>query len=311
MDNVLWVTIGVIATLAAMLPVMRGLLRRGEHRARLAERRARDAERLAELGSMTGGLAHEIRNPLSTVILNVALLAEGIEELDVAQEKRDRLLRRLDPLQREIGRLRSILDDFLQFAGHFKLAAESHDLAQLINELSDFFLPQCEQARVLLRVQVPHEPVNAFVDASLLKQALLNLLINAVQAMSPERRSQADTRMPSASRQGEIMLSLKRERDHTVIHVTDTGPGIDPEKLATIFRPYVSGRPGGTGLGLSIAKRVVDEHQGELTVDSEVGRGTSFMIRLPLDASNAMQTTASHRLSKATAHPRSSPSTSA
>src|SRR6185503_11116509 len=116
-----WMLLGFAAGAIAMLPLMRTMLRRGETRARKAERRARDAERLAELGSMTGGLAHEIKNPLSTIGLNAQLLAEDLREASVPDDQRQRLLRRLEALARETQRLGGILSDFLQFAGRIKL----------------------------------------------------------------------------------------------------------------------------------------------------------------------------------------------
>ena len=124
MDWLWWTVLGLVIGAAGMAPIMRILLRRARYRARLAERRARDAERLAELGSMTGGLAHEIKNPLSTIGLNAQLLAEAIGEAELPTEQRDRLLRRIDALSREIDRLRTILTDFLQFAGRVRLEPE-------------------------------------------------------------------------------------------------------------------------------------------------------------------------------------------
>ena len=114
--NVLWALLGLVVGLAGGLPLLRVSLRRAERRARAAEGRARDSQRLAELGSMTGGLAHEIKNPLSTIGLNAQLLAEGIGEADLPPEQRDRLLRRLDSLSREADRLRTILTDLLPLA---------------------------------------------------------------------------------------------------------------------------------------------------------------------------------------------------
>ena len=185
-NNGWWTILGVVAGVMLMLPITRMLLRRAERRARRAERRARDAERLAELGSMTGGLAHEIKNPLSTVGLNAQLLSEAISESDLPPDQRDRLLRRIEALSREVERLRGILTDFLQYAGRIKLDPQPHDLVKLVDELSDFFHPQCQQAGVMLRTQLPKSPEELIVqvDEGLLKQAILNLMLNAVQAMA-------------------------------------------------------------------------------------------------------------------------------
>jgi signal transduction histidine kinase len=274
-----WVLLGFGLGVAAMVPLMRVMLRRAERRARDAERRARDAERLAELGSMTGGLAHEIKNPLSTIGLNAQLLAEGLREAELPGEQRDRLLRRLDALSREAERLRGILTDFLQFAGRIKLDPQPSDLVKIIDELSDFFHPQCAQAEVVLRTQLPRQPVIARVDEALLKQALLNLMINAVQAMSQEDESGEG---PSPQRQrGELILKVESDPDQARIHVIDTGPGIAPKQIDAIFRPYVTYKSGGTGLGLPTSRRIIEEHGGRLTVQSEPGRGSDFVIHLP------------------------------
>lgn len=271
-----WTLLGLAVGVIVMLPVTRKLLRRAERRARQAERRARDAQRLAELGSMTGGLAHEIKNPLSTIGLNAQLLSESISESALPEDQRERLQRRLGTLSREVERLRGILTDFLQFAGRMKLDPQPHDLVRLVDELCDFYHPQAQQAGIVLRPQLPPQPVEARVDASLLKQALLNLMLNATQAMTDSAQSQAAER-------GELILRVERIGNEALMHVIDTGPGIPADKIDDIFRPYVSMRAGGggTGLGLPTARRIVQEHGGELTVHSEPGRGSDFTIHLP------------------------------
>jgi signal transduction histidine kinase len=306
MPHLWWLLLGLAAGAIAMIPLTRLLLRRAEQRARRAERRARDAERLAELGSMTGGLAHEIKNPLSTIGLNAQLLAESIGESDLPHEQRERLIRRLDTLSREIERLRSILTDFLQFAGRMKLDPQPRDLGRLVEELSDFFHPQAAQHGIVMRTQLPREPVMAKVDEGLMKQAILNLMLNATQAMSAsgqrsavggQRAGAADDepRLNAESRRqnAELILRVEGGRGQggrgqaggddgeACIHVIDTGPGIEPSKLNDIFRPYFTTRPGGTGLGLPTTRRIVHEHGGELTVHSEPGKGTDFTIHLP------------------------------
>lgn len=271
-----WLILGIVAGFVIMAPITRLLLRRGEERARNAERRARDAERLAELGAMTGGLAHEIKNPLSTVGLNAQLLAEGLAETEMPPDRRDRLLRRLESLSREIERLRTILTDFLQFAGRLKLDPQRHNVVRIADELCDFFLPQCEQAGILLRCQLPEEPIDADVDEGLLKQALLNIMLNAVQAIS--RDAPTDS---SGARAGELIISVAAKGNEAVIDIIDTGPGIEPDRREEIFHPYVSGHRGGTGLGLPIARRIVEEHGGTLSLVSERGQGSDFCIRIP------------------------------
>ena len=274
-----WFILGSMLTLIVMAPILRLLLRRGEHRARIAERRARDAERLAELGSMTSGLAHEIKNPLSTVHLNAQILAEQLDELEIPDDRRQRLRKRIEPLQREVERLRNILEDFMQYAGRFQLAPATRNVADIAEDLSAFFQAQCEQSHILLRLQIPDDPILASVDEGLFKQAILNLLINAVQIMSSH--TVRNTQQPSSTTVGELILRVTGDQEFVRLHVMDTGPGIPQERIEEIFHPYVSTRKGGTGLGLSIAKRIVEEHGGQLSIDSQLGQGSEFTITLP------------------------------
>ncbi len=276
--RLLWILLGLVIGLVGVAPVLQVLLRRAEHRARLAERRARNAERLAEIGSMTAGLAHEIKNPLSTIGLNAQLLAEGLNDAELPAHERDRLLNRLGALSREAERLRAILTDFLQFAGRVKLDARPRDLVRIVAELRDFFHPQCDQSRVVMRTKLPETPVRVPVDETLLKQALLNLMINATQAMT----NGATTGEDSHDTRGELILQIDADDDEARIHVIDTGPGIEPDRLEQIFHPYVSHTVGGSGLGLSTARRIIEEHGGRIAAHSDVGRGSDFVIHLPM-----------------------------
>lgn len=228
------------------------------------QRRARRAERLAELGTLTGGLAHEIKNPLSTVQLNLQLLQEDLSPENPAYE---RLLRRLGTIQRETGRLREILDDFLRYAGKLELDKHEVDLNQIVDELADFFHPQAELQRVQLRLKKSEQPVIASVDVKLIKQAVLNLMINAIHAMSDG---------------GELILSVSRTGNEALIDVIDTGSGIPPENLENIFKAYYSTKKGGTGLGLPMTRRLIEEHGGKITLNSQVGKGSDFTIHLPV-----------------------------
>lgn len=242
---------------------------------------------------MVGGLAHEIKNPLSTIALNIQLLAEGIQELGVGEEERSRLVRRVSVLQREVERLEGILSDFLQYAGRMPLERRPVDLNAIVEELGDFFLPQAERQGVRLRVSLAPGPLLAELDAAQVKQALLNLMLNAVQAM---------TDLPSGggsgsgagggggevggSRLRELILKTARATDAdrrpmVAVHVIDTGPGIDPATLARIFEPYFTTRSGGTGLGLPTARRIVEGHEGRIDVHTEPGRGSDFVVMFP------------------------------
>jgi signal transduction histidine kinase len=231
------------------------------------QRRAQQAERLAELGTLTSGLAHEIKNPLSTVQLNLQLLQE---DLDPGQPAHSRLINRLGTIRRETSRLKDILDDFLRFAGKLEIDRKPVELGEMLEELVDFFAPQAQLSRIQLRLKKPPEPLVAPIDVRLIKQSVLNLMINAAQAIG--------------DRGGEIILSADRRGDEAVIDVIDTGPGMAGEVMSHIFNAYYSTKKGGTGLGLAITKRIAEEHGGRIDVKSDAGKGTDFAISLPLQS---------------------------
>ncbi len=288
-------SVGVVAALAGAM-LLHALLRRQALRVRVAERRASAAERMAEIGALTSGLAHEIKNPLSTIGLNAQLLAEGIDESVPDAEARQRLGNRVRALRRETDRLRDILTDFLEFASRAKLDLRPTDLNVVVDELLDFFLPEAERHGVRLRADLSRTPVVAPADVKLVKQAVLNLMLNAVQAMNPPEPLRADrfdarrapeaptTHQPGA--RGELILRTELGDDHgqrvARVHVIDTGPGIADDARAKIFKPYFSTKSGGSGLGLPTARRVIEAHGGRIDLYSELSKGTDFTIVLPL-----------------------------
>lgn len=267
-----WFLPGLLAGLAGGLTTaaifgasLRRRLRQQTARVQEADAELVQLRRLAELGTLTGVLAHEIKNPLSTVGLNLQLLQEDLASTDGMQ---DRLRSRLETVQRETTRLRDFLDDFLRYAGKLELDRQPTDLNLLLEELVDFFAPQAQLQRVQLRLQRSQSPLIAAVDAKVIKQAVLNLMINAVQAMTNG---------------GELILSATADANgQAIIDVTDTGPGIDPERLDKIFQAYYSTKRGGTGLGLAMARRIAQEHGGSLTVTSVPGKGSRFSLAVPM-----------------------------
>ncbi len=261
--------IGIAIGAGAVLARKRSMRRR-----RALERRARIHERQDNMRALAGGLAHEIKNPLSTIGLNAQLLAEAIEDLDIPDDRRDPLLRRIDTLGREVERLRGILTDFLEYAGGLHLHIAMQDVNAVITELIDFFEPQAHQAGVRMRPELAARKLEAPLDAAHLKQALLNLMLNAVQAMATDP--------------GELIIRTEKatEPDGThavVIHVIDTGPGMAPEVLDTIFQPYFTTKSAGSGLGLPTTRRLIEAHGGRIEVFSQPGKGTDITIILPAD----------------------------
>lgn len=259
-----WVAVAFVLGAAIAYALGVPAARRREIRGRLLERKSIEDSRRGEMVDMANGLAHEIRNPLSTVALNAQLLREDILDTTLPQDDSSRLVRRVDSLAREAARLKDILEDFLRFAGRMQLDARPTDLREVVSELADFFAPQAQAAGVIVRVQVPESAVMQAVDAALLKQAMLNLMINAVQALE---------QVPEGAR--ELMLRLE---PGGTIHVIDTGPGVAADRVKEIFRPYISTKKGGTGLGLPVANRIVQEHGGRIVVYPAPGRGADFAI---------------------------------
>ncbi len=258
------ILIGLAVGLGAAAPVAWWFLKRAEHRARRSERRARAAEHLAYVGTMTGGLAHEIRNPLSTLNLNLQLLREDLDR--PGRPADPRTLSRLRTIEQEGRRLQEILDSFLKFAGKMEVHLEPQSINDLLEEVAEFYADRLERAGVRLRLDLAENLPEVALDQQLIRQAFANLLLNAEAAM------------PDG---GELMIGSRRSGRGVCLQVTDTGVGIPPEHLDKIFRPYYSTRENGTGLGLPTVRRIVLEHAGEIEVHSEPGRGTRFTIQLP------------------------------
>jgi signal transduction histidine kinase len=255
-----------------------------------AERHAAEAARNAEIASMTRGLAHEIKNPLSTVALNAQLLREEILDSPLEESDRATMTRRVDTLAREAARLRDILSDFLRYAGRLQLDRRPCDLREVAAEIADFFMPQAEQAGVRFVVRPEDAPVTADVDPALLKQAILNLLLNAVQAMQglPEDRART---LVLAVGHGEPRTH--RGTPTATIEVSDTGPGIPDQDLEAVFEPYRTTKPGGNGLGLATTRRIVEAHGGSVQATAAPEGGALFRIELPGAAAPAAVTPAS------------------
>lgn len=234
-----------------------------------------DREHVVFLARLADGLAHEIKNPLSTMAINLALLQEEWEraagvrnpEQPVPTPREERSLKRVKTLQREVQRLENILDDFLHYARGGEVNRRPEDLCRIVRELLDFVEPEDEQANIRHHVDIPVGMPLVLVDEDQIKQAVLNLLVNARQAM-PEG--------------GELLVRVRRVGTQVELSVTDTGIGMSSQQLENCFEEYWSDKKGGTGLGLATARRIVEEHGGRITVVSERGRGTSFSIYLPL-----------------------------
>lgn len=226
--------------------------------------------RMAFLGTLAGGLAHEIRNPLSTIKVNLQLLRDELARLEDPRLERSR--HRVNTLDKAVGRMEEILDDFLNFARGFELVIEPADLNQVLGEVAVFVEPEARRLNIDLRTAFDASLPPVPIDRKYIQQALLNLVLNARQAIELTGRG------------GEIFLTTRRSGDSVTVNVTDTGPGIPKEVLPRIFDAYFSTKKGGTGLGLPTCRRIAEEHGGRLTVETVEGKGTSFNLVLPLVA---------------------------
>jgi two-component system sensor histidine kinase HydH len=226
-------------------------------------------KQLEELSKLTGELAHEIKNPLSTIKVNLELAIEELKGPSKNDQTAARALKKIIVVQKETDRLEQILDGFLRYISRPELQLASVNINELLSDMVDFYSPQAYSHSITIRQGLSSEPLVCKVDASMLKQVVLNLFINAQQAMNSG---------------GDLMIRTGRQKENAVIQISDTGNGIAADKLSDIFKPYCSFRLSGTGLGLSTAKRIVEAHNGTITVDSEPGKGTLFTIRLSLQA---------------------------
>lgn len=229
---------------------------------------------MAFLGSLASGLAHEIRNPLSTMQVNLQLLREDLDrdsEVDGDEERRVRARRRVVTLEGAVRRMDDILNDFLNFARGFELNIEPQDLNDVLAEVIAFVEPEMVRVGVGLRTAFDEALPWVLADRKYLQQVLLNLLLNARQAIE-EMETEG----------GEIFVTTRRVGSSAVIHVIDTGPGIPEDLQPRVFEAFFSTKKGGTGLGLPTCRRIIEEHGGELHLATEPGKGTAFSIELPL-----------------------------
>jgi signal transduction histidine kinase len=224
-------------------------------------------DQYTDIARLAGGLAHEIKNPLSTIRLNMELLAEDLAETDSPVLRRS--LKRVEVVRRECQRLQSLLDDFLNFAKIRRLHLEPTDLNHQIDDVLDFFAPEAAEGNIeVLRYLDPELP-RVMLDRKAFRQALLNLIINAKQAM-PEG--------------GQLVVRTAAERDMVLVYLIDTGMGMDDRTASQMFEEFFSTKPGGSGLGLPTTQKIVAAHGGRIGVQSEVGHGTQIMIELPVPA---------------------------
>jgi two-component system sensor histidine kinase HydH len=225
-----------------------------------AEEAVRRSDRLAALGQLSAGLAHELRNPLGTIKVSSEMLGRSVAaENEVAREV-------AGFITTEVDRCNSLITRFLQFARPLQLQLEKADLAQVL----DRAIVSVEREAPGIAVYKNYAPeIPPFpVDAELLERVFYNLVLNAAQASPPG---------------GAVTVKTREAEGTAEVAVIDRGAGIDPKHLDNIFNPFFTTKPAGVGLGLAIVSKIVDEHGGKITVESELGKGSVFRVLLPIE----------------------------
>ncbi len=224
-------------------------------------RELQTAVRLSAISRITSGVAHEVKNPLNAILLHVEVARSKLSrgETDVTEQ--------MEIISREILRLDRVVRTFLDFTRPVELQLDNVPLQELVREIVELARPQTEAANIRVSVQEETDGVEVRVDRDLLKQAVLNVVVNAMQAM-PEG--------------GELRFESSAGKDTAELRISDTGPGIPPELRDKIFRLYFSTKSEGSGIGLAMTFRIVQIHDGTIDFTSEPGKGTTFVICLPI-----------------------------
>jgi two-component system, NtrC family, sensor kinase len=219
-------------------------------------------ERLAAAADVAKVITHELRNPLSSISLNVELLQD---ELDGSSDEAKELLRKI---HHEIDRLTAMTDQYLAYGGRPKPTLVPHAINSLVGELASFMREDLAASHIKLVIELADGDPIAIVDSAQLRQCLFNLVRNATEALAGRTN-------------GAIVLRTRQRTDRVSIDVEDNGPGIAADVLPRVFDPAFSTKQHGGGLGLALTQQIVKDHGGDLSVQSAVGRGTTFTVSVP------------------------------
>jgi len=228
---------------------------------RKINRELQTADRLSAISRISSGVAHEVKNPLNAILLHVEVARSKLSRGDT------NVAEQMDIISREILRLDRVVRTFLDFTRPVELRMDNIPLQELVREVVDLARPQTEAGNIQVSVVLEAEGVEVRVDRDLLKQAMLNVVVNAIQAM-PEG--------------GELLFEATATEDTAELRISDSGAGISDDLRDKIFRLYFSTKQQGSGIGLAMTFRIVQLHDGTIDFTSEPGKGTTFLIRLPI-----------------------------
>jgi len=233
---------------------------------KIRELQLRQAESLAALTTLSAGIAHEIKNPLASIDIHIQLLNREIERFDPEQMKNIKNF--LAIVKEEIDRLNSIVQDFLFAVRPMSMSMSSENINNIVREMMDFLKYELMDADIEVVLKLDEDIPEVMVDPKYLKQALLNIVKNSIEAIKEG---------------GEIKIKTEETQDgDVVVHIIDNGEGIPKELMGKIFEPYFTTRKSGTGLGLVIVYKIIKELGGDIKVKSEPGKGATFSIMLPV-----------------------------
>lgn len=266
-QRLLTVCLALILTMAILLAIQvyRGMiapLRMGLRQSRTIIERQ---EKLASLGILASGVAHEIRNPLTAIKFRLFSLRKALPEIE---RNEDAMV-----INDEINRLEHIVQDFLQFARPSEPKLTRTHADRILNDVQTLLQPELEKSAIGLKMEY-HDTVSVYADARQIKQVLINLIKNAAESIEQNGTIALSIRRASAEFDGRV-------RPAAVFSVADTGKGIPAEIEPRLFDPFFTTKESGTGLGLAISARIVEKHRGILRYETELDRGTTFEIVLP------------------------------
>ena len=217
-----------------------------------------------ELAGLAGSLAHEIKNPLAVIRMNIEFLGEDLGDIDTPQARRAR--ERVETLQRQCERLETMLKDFLRFTRLQHLEMRAGNLNEQVLLVLDLFQAQCDHQGIGIKRYLETDLPSIRMESQTLQAALVNLVKNAIESM------------PDG---GELVARTRSTRHGVALDLIDTGIGMDAKTLMKMFDSFYTRKEGGTGLGLPMAKKIIEAHGGTISVQSEVGQGTQFTIQFP------------------------------